>query len=220
MPDWDVNDHLEQDPANCQWNDRGEVMPDDALKNLPGSQDAPELGRSLTFNVYAREVRHYKRRNLQQAGARLVVVLRAHPELFVGVTLDPDTYMNPFFDETQWYDYNPGTLRQFREWLSGTGPYAGKPRDGAPDLSRYRRAQPLTPRRREPPRRAHVRALGRRRSAAQRFRATRRIRSGRTRGCTSGRRSAATSCTCTTTSCRSGWSRRAFRATASGPRRA
>ena len=144
VPDWDVNDHLEKDPANCQWNDRGEVMPDDALKHLPGSQEAPELGRSLTFNVYAREVRHYKRRNLQQAGRRLVAFMRAHPALFVGVTLDPDTYMNPFYNETQWYDYNPGTLRQFREWLSGTGPYAGRPRDGAPDLSRYRRARPLT----------------------------------------------------------------------------
>jgi hypothetical protein len=35
-------------------------------------------------------------------------------------------------------------LRQFREWLRGAGPYAGKPRDGAPDLSRYRRRDPLT----------------------------------------------------------------------------
>jgi hypothetical protein len=144
IPDWDVNDRLEQDAANCQWNDRGEVMPDDALKHLPGSQEAPELGRSLTFNVYAREVRHYKRRNLQQAAAPLVAFMRAHPHLFVGVTLDPDTYMNPFYNETQWYDYNPGTLRQFREWLAGAGPYAGQPRDGAPNLSRYRRAHPLT----------------------------------------------------------------------------
>ena len=35
-------------------------MPDDALKHLPGSQEAPELGRSLTFNVYARTVRHWQ----------------------------------------------------------------------------------------------------------------------------------------------------------------
>ena len=89
-------------------------MPDDYLKNLPGSQDAPELARSLTFNVYARDVRHYKKRNLQQAAQLIVAFMRAHPELFVGVTLDPDTYINPFFDEKQWYDYNPGTLRQFR----------------------------------------------------------------------------------------------------------
>ena len=144
VPAWDINDRLEQDPANCQWNEQNQVMPDDALKHLPGSQEAPELGRSLTFNVYARAVRQYKRRNLQQAGRVVATFLRAHPELFVGVNLDPDTYLNPFYNEKQWYDYNPGTLRQFREWLSGTGPYAGQPKDGAPDLSSYRRAHPLT----------------------------------------------------------------------------
>ncbi len=144
VPAWDINDRLEEDPRNCQWNEHDQVMPDDALKHLPGSQEGPELGRSLTFNVYARTVRHYKRRNLQQAGARLAAFMRAHPGLLVGVNLDPDTYVNPFFNETQWYDYNPGTLRQFREWLAGAGPYAGQPRDGAPDLSRYRRPQPLS----------------------------------------------------------------------------
>ena len=144
VPQWDVNDRLEQDPANCQWNQNNEVMPDDHLKNLPGSQEAPELARSLSFNVYAHDVRRYKKRNLQQAGAVLVAFARANPALFVGVNLDPDTYLNPFFAESQWYDYNPGTLRQFREWLAGTGPYAGRPAKGVPDLRAYRRAQPLT----------------------------------------------------------------------------
>jgi len=144
VPAWDVNDKLEADPANCQWNEKNEVMPDDALKNLPGSQDAPELARSLTFNVYARDVRHYKKRNLQQAGKMIVAFMRAHPGLIVGVTLDPDTYMNPFFGEQQWYDYNPGTLKQFRHWLAGTGPYAGKSEPGLPDLSSYRKRKPLS----------------------------------------------------------------------------
>jgi hypothetical protein len=144
VPAWDVNDKLEADPANCQWNEKNEVMPDDALKNLPGSQDAPELGRSLTFNVYAKSVRYYKKRNLQEAAAPLVAFLREHPALFVGASLDPDTYMNPFFGEQQWYDYNPGTLRQFRQWLAGTGPYAGPSEPGVPDLSSYRRRKPLT----------------------------------------------------------------------------
>lgn len=144
VPDWDLNDHLEQDRANCQWNEKNEVMADDALRHLPGSQEAPELGRSLTFNVYARAVRSYKRRNLQAAARAIAQFAREQPDLFVGVSLDPDTYLNPFFGETQWYDYNPGTLRQFREWLAGTGPYAGRPEAGVPDLSRYRRTQPLT----------------------------------------------------------------------------
>jgi len=115
VPDWDVNDHLEADPANCQWNEKNEVMPDDYLKQLTGSMESPELARSLTFNAYATANRHYKRRNLQAAGRMVLAFARAHPELFIGIALDADTYMNPFFDEKQWYDYNPGTLRQFRE---------------------------------------------------------------------------------------------------------
>ena len=144
VPDWDANDHLEADPANCQWNENNEVMPDDYLKHLTGSMDSPELARSLTFNAYAKANRHYKRRNLQAAGRMVLDFARAHPELFIGIALDADTYMNPFFDEKQWYDYNPGTLRQFREWLAGSGPYAGKPEPGVPDLSHERRAHPLT----------------------------------------------------------------------------
>jgi hypothetical protein len=144
VPDWDVNDHLEADVANCQWNEKNEVMPDDYLKHLPGSSDAPELARSLTFNAYATQNRHYKRRNLQAAARLVMAFAHEHPELFIGIALDADTYLNPFFEEKQWYDYNPGTLRQFREWLAGTGPYAGKSSPDVPDLSRDRRAHPLT----------------------------------------------------------------------------
>ena len=144
VPDWDANDHLEQDIANCQWNEKNEVMPDDFLKHLPGSTEAPELARSLTFNIYATQNRYYKRRNLQAAARMVMAFARAHPELFIGIALDADTYLNPFFDEKQWYDYNPGTLKQFRDWLRGGGPYAGKRPPGVPDLSRYRRRQPLS----------------------------------------------------------------------------
>ena len=144
VPDWDVNDHLEADVANCQWNEKNGVMPDDYLKHLTGSMESPELGRSLTFNVYATQNRYYKRRNLQAAARLVMAFAREHPDLFIGIALDADTYLNPFFDEKQWYDYNPGTLRQFREWLAGTGPYSGKPPAGVPDLSRDRRAHPLT----------------------------------------------------------------------------
>jgi hypothetical protein len=144
VPEWDVNDHLEQDVANCQWNEKNEVMPDDYLKHLPGSADAPELARSLTFNVYATENRHYKRRNLQAAARIVMAFAHAHPELFIGIALDADTYLNPFFDEKQWYDYNPGTLKQFRHWLAGSGPYAGRGGPSVPDLSRYKRRHPLS----------------------------------------------------------------------------
>ena len=144
VPAWDLTDHLEKDAANVQWNERGEAMPDDALKNLPGAQASPELARMLTYNVYAERNRHYKRRNLQEAAKRVVEFARADPDLFIGVNLDPDTTMNPFFEGHQWYDYNPGTIRQFRHWLAGTGPYAGDGGPGVPDLSAYRRARALT----------------------------------------------------------------------------
>jgi hypothetical protein len=65
------------------------------------------------------------------------------PNLFVGINLDPDTYLNPFFEQRQWYDYNPDTLKQFRHWLAGTGPYAGRAEPGVPDLRAYRRPRPL-----------------------------------------------------------------------------
>ncbi|OGT03414.1 MAG: hypothetical protein A3F73_12625 [Gallionellales bacterium RIFCSPLOWO2_12_FULL_59_22] len=143
-PDWDITDVLEQDVGNCQWNEKNQVMPDDYLKNLAGSHESPELARSLTFNVFAAKNRHYKKRNLQQAAAIIRKFAAQHPDLFIGVTLDPDLYHNPFFSSTQWYDFNPGSLRQFREWLQGSGAYAGSANAGEPDLSRYRRKKPLT----------------------------------------------------------------------------
>ena len=142
-PQWDLTDRLEEDAVNCQWNERGEAMPDDALRDLPGSQASPELGRALTLNVFAKTVRESKKRNLQQAASAIAAFVREHSDLFVGVNLDPDVYINPFFGETQWYDYNPGTLTQFREWLAGSGAYAGEA-GGVPDLSSWRRAKPLS----------------------------------------------------------------------------
>ncbi len=144
VPEWDINDVLEEDAANCQWNQDNAVMPDDSLKKLSGSMESPELGRSLSFNIYAEKNRFYKKRNLQQAAAVIHAFAVRHPDLFIGVTLDPDTYLNPFFDGKQWYDFNPGSLRQFREWLQGIGPYALQPTPGQLDLSRYRRPKPLT----------------------------------------------------------------------------
>jgi Bacterial Ig domain len=142
--DWDLTDHLQLDPINCQWDQFNEVLPDDYVKGLTGSTESPLLSRSLTYNVYARTVRDYKRRNLQAAARIIAAFAREHPDLFVGVNLDADTYMNPFVRHGRRYDYNPGMLRQFREWLSGSGPYAGHPADGAPDLRAFRRPQPLT----------------------------------------------------------------------------
>lgn len=122
-PEWDLVDHLEEDPVNCQWNQNNEVMPDDHLKHLAGAEYAPELSRALTLSHYNTQVRHYKKRNLQQAAAIIMEFSRRHPELYIGSNLDPDCYQNPFFEGEQWYDYNPQTLQQFRDWLAGAGVY-------------------------------------------------------------------------------------------------
>lgn len=143
-PQWDINDVLEQDESLCQWNEKNQVMPDTALAAQPGSFESPELGRSLSLNVFAERARFYKKRNLQQASALIQRFAAEHPDLFIGVNLDPDVYVNPFFEGRQWYDYNPQTLRQFRDWLRGTGPYAGAGGAGVPDLSAYRRPRALT----------------------------------------------------------------------------
>ena len=143
-PRYDLCDYLEEDAANCQWNAQNEVLPDDYLQHLPGSHASPELARALTLNVYAARVRRYKRRNLQEAARLIARFMHEHPTLLIGVNLDPDVYINPFFEERQWYDYNPGTLRQFRHWLAGSGPYAGIREHEVPDLTRYRRPDALS----------------------------------------------------------------------------
>jgi hypothetical protein len=140
---WDLTDHLEEDPANCQWSQSDVVFPDNYLKGLAGSLDSPELARSLTYNIYAAKPRMYKKRNLQAAAAIIAAFAREHPDLFIGVALDSDTYMNPFFLQKEIFDYNPGMLRQFRDWLRGTGAYSGRGGKDLPDLTRYRRKQPL-----------------------------------------------------------------------------
>ena len=142
--EWDINDALERDEAQCQWNEHDQVMPDGALAGLPGSMESPQLGRCLSLNVYMDKVRFYKKRNLQHAATLIARFATEHPDLFIGVNLDPDVYVNPFFEGAQWYDYNPATLRQFRHWLRADGPYAGAGGAGVPDLSRYRRATGLT----------------------------------------------------------------------------
>ena len=123
VPDHDLTDYLELDPANCQWDQNDQVYPDDLVAGLPGSLKSPELSRVLTYNAYNTIVRGYKKRNLQAAGARLVKFASEHPDLFAGINLDADVYLSPFV-RGSWHDFNPDTLRQFRDWLSGSGLYA------------------------------------------------------------------------------------------------
>jgi hypothetical protein len=132
LPDYDLTDYLELDPRNCQWDQHDKVYPDDLVSGLPGSLKSPELSRVLTLNAYNDTVRMYKKRNLQDAGRRLAAFATKYPSLFSGINLDADVYLSPFV-KGSWHDFNPDTLRQFRDWLGGNGLYG----DGA-ILASYR----------------------------------------------------------------------------------
>lgn len=123
-PDVDVVDNLEADPRTVQWNQFGRAEADDALEHLPGSNASPQLARMMSLNRYNEKFLAYKKRNLQAAIREIVTFMHKHPQIYVAVNLDPDEYINPWFYQTQWYDYNPDTLRQYREWLFHLGPYA------------------------------------------------------------------------------------------------
>ena len=125
-PEWDIVDTLEANDAYVQWNQHGQTEPDTALTDLPGAYDSPQLARMMSLNIYNTAYRAYKKRNLQLAVQRIVgwlVTHRNQSHLPVKINLDPDLYINPWFYQTQWYDYNPATIRQFQEWLTGTGAY-------------------------------------------------------------------------------------------------
>jgi len=123
IPEYDVIDWLEQDEQTVQWNQWGKSEPDDALKSLAGSHKNPELARMMSLNRYNTRFLGYKKRNFQAAVRRIVEHNRKHPGAVASINLDPDEYINPWFKDLQWYDYNPGSLRQFREWLLHAGPY-------------------------------------------------------------------------------------------------
>ncbi|MDR2016134.1 MAG: hypothetical protein LBP90_00780, partial [Burkholderiales bacterium] len=73
ISEWDLSDHLEEDPALCQWAQDNTVYPSDHLSHLPGSTASPRLARSLTYHVYTQKVRDYKKRNLQAAARHIAV---------------------------------------------------------------------------------------------------------------------------------------------------
>lgn len=124
VPDFDAVDMLEEDERTVQWNQYGRSEPDDALSGLAGSMNNPQLARMMSLNRFNFRFREYKKRNLQAAVREIVRLSRRHSKLHVAVSLDPDEYINPWFYLTQWYDYNPDTLKEFREWLFHLGPYA------------------------------------------------------------------------------------------------
>ncbi|MBI4743307.1 MAG: beta-galactosidase, partial [Actinobacteria bacterium] len=104
-PKTDLIEFLEQDKRNVQWKDDGTV-PDDDSGPLPG------LNRILTYNHINQTVRKYHKRNFQAAVKIIADFANRRPDLFVGITTDPEIFMNPFY----YSDYNPDTIKEFIDY--------------------------------------------------------------------------------------------------------
>ncbi|MDI6892247.1 MAG: carboxypeptidase-like regulatory domain-containing protein [Actinomycetota bacterium] len=104
-PEVNLIDHLEQDINNCQWRDDNAV---------PSDSDYPTkgLGRLLTLNNYNSVVKAYRKRNFQAAVREIYNFSLEHPDLFLGITTDPEVFMSPFY----FSDYNPQTIQEFRDY--------------------------------------------------------------------------------------------------------
>ena len=195
-PEWDLNDKLEEDRANCQWNERNEVMPDDHLKHLPGSQRrARARARADAQRVRERRAPTTRSATCSRRRSRSSRSCASIRTLFVGVNLDPDTYLNPFFAEHAVVRLQPGHAAAVpRIGSPARGRMRAPTRAGVPDLSVL---PPRARRCRSPTCRGIARTRRSRRGTTSirraRSRATPRIRSGTTRGCANGRCSAAIS---------------------------
>ncbi|MBI4744283.1 MAG: carboxypeptidase regulatory-like domain-containing protein [Actinobacteria bacterium] len=98
-------DYLEQDINNVQWKDDNTV---------PGDSDYPVrgLGRLLTLSNYNTTVKNYRKRNFQAAISEIYSFSKNYPNLFLGVNTDPEVFMSPYY----FSDYNPLTIREFRDF--------------------------------------------------------------------------------------------------------
>lgn len=93
------------------------------ITNLPEWSDpVKRVGAALfTLNVFNKEYRTIKERNVKQAAARLKTFMDNNPRLFVGVSMDSEVSMCAASGiGGQLYDYNPETLIQWKYYLSGS----------------------------------------------------------------------------------------------------
>lgn len=107
-PSVNLLDYLEQDPNNCQWKDNS-IVPSDSDSAYPPAG----LARIISFSNYNATVKAYRKRNFQAAVAEIKNFADANPNLFAGITTDPEIFNSPFY----WTDYNPNTIREFRDYL-------------------------------------------------------------------------------------------------------
>lgn len=121
--------YLGSDNARVEWDQNNTPKFQLAQAGNPNDHQFMCLSRKNT--VY----HGYKKRNLQQAITRLTSFDAANPGIVVGVSLDSETIHQDYANV--YGDYNPLTIREWREWLTGTGiyaagqPYAGQGRSPA-----------------------------------------------------------------------------------------
>jgi hypothetical protein len=105
---------MRADPANCQWDQKDVCHP---IKYNPGPND-----RFWSFWPDS-DWEHFRERNIKDALAIIHAWWLEHPDLLVGFSTDSEIHLNynSFQDVNEggyksYFDYNPGTIAQYREW--------------------------------------------------------------------------------------------------------
>ncbi|GAB4313748.1 MAG: hypothetical protein Kow0069_15010 [Promethearchaeota archaeon] len=105
---------MRNNASNCQWDQRDDCHP---VKFNPGPNDR-------FWSLWpGSDWERFRERNLKQALAVVRQWWQEHPDLLVGFSLDSEVHLNykDFSDVNpggyrSWFDYNPGTIEQFRGW--------------------------------------------------------------------------------------------------------
>lgn len=105
---------MRENVSNCQWDQQDACHP---IHFNPGPND-----RFWSFWPDS-EWEHFRERNIKQALGVINAWWQEHPDLLVGFSTDSEIHLNyhGFEDQnpggyTSYFDYNPGTIAQYRAW--------------------------------------------------------------------------------------------------------
>ncbi len=87
--------------------------------------DAPQLEMQLTLSPNATFLRNYVARNNRSAMRQLWALREEHPDLVSFASMSSEVAQN-IHANVEYCDYSIWSQMEFREWLSGTGRYAGR----------------------------------------------------------------------------------------------
>src|SRR3989344_4802046 len=114
-PTYSLYNHMTKDPNNLEWDQDNKPYIYD-FKDPSGA-----TYKSVTYSQLNTEFYKYKKRNLQQAVAKILEWTSQEPakSLFAGVGLDPEIHLDTWNMPGKIYDYNPKAVGEFRLWLCG-----------------------------------------------------------------------------------------------------